>query len=179
MRKVVVILSFVLVLSLFQVKEARAGGHSVAGLNFSQKEAGIVFGRLGDDYFNEIKASVDLSGVMRGWVDFPGYKVSFARHITLYQKDIPSGSNMRIIAGPGVMAGYLRDNDTRYGTTLALSGHLGVMFVTPRSVILQLRFSTELGLHHTKAPNGGNVLRPYYNGLIRSYMPELSVSYMF
>ena len=49
MRKVVVILSFVLVLSLFQVKEARAGGHSVAGLNFSQKRDLVLDERMFHD----------------------------------------------------------------------------------------------------------------------------------
>lgn len=179
MRKVALILFYTLILSFLQVNEARAGGRHVAGLNFSFKEAGIVYGRLGDDYFNEIKFSTDLSGVMRGWVDYPGYKVSFSRHITVFSKEISSGSEMRLTAGPGVMAGYLRDNDTKYGTTLALSGHLGMMFVTPRNVILHFRFTADLGLHHSKAPNGGDVLKPYYDGLTRSYMPELALLYKF
>lgn len=179
MRKVTVILASVIILSLFHVKEARAGGMHVTGLVFSSKEAGIVYGRLGEDYYNELMLSADLFGVMRGWVDTPGYRISFSRHLNIYSKEIFSGSEMRITAGPGVMAGYLRDNDARYGTTLALSGCLGLMFLTPRNVILNLRLSAELGLHHSKAPNGGNVLRPYYNGLIRSYLPELVISYMF
>ena len=179
MRKVIVILVSSLILTLFPQKEVRAGGDHVAGLAFSPKEAGISYGRLGDDYFNEISISADLSGVLRGWADIPGYKISFSRYLVLFSKDIPSGSEMRLTAGPGVMAGFLRDNDTKYGSTLALSANLGLMFLTPRSVIIHLRFSTDLGLHHTIAPNGGDVLKPYYTGLIRSYMPELGIFYRF
>lgn len=120
----------------------------------------------------------DLSGVLRGWRDVPGVQFRFSRLYPLTGTTLSTGTSMQLLAGPGVMAGYICDRDGDHGVTAGLSGTCGLFFDFRKQVAAGLFLSTDIGLHH-QLQGTGNVLRFYMDGVLRAYYPEFRLLYRF
>jgi hypothetical protein len=101
------------------------------------------------------------------------------------------GSRIRMFAGPGIGAGYVRDHDKGRGidlTTLisdnpglafAASGDIGWRFDFGGFVSLDLSFTAEAGVHARRNERekgyAATSLSIYNNGLMQAFYPQLSI----
>jgi len=160
---------------LFSSGVLRAGDRYL-GTFYSFKNSGVCWIRIGENCRTLSKTDllVDFSGLFSGKAENPGYLLRYGRNSTLRSWELPTGTTMRLMAGPGVMGGYLRDYDGAFGPTAAMSGTAGLFFEMKRGVALSLSFSVDLGVH-VKSVQGRNTLKLYRNGIIRSYSPEVRI----
>lgn len=143
-----------------------------------------------DGIFHTVTAYVDIYGIPSSRCLYPGFKANFSRQYSLRSWEM-DGYRIRMYAGPGISAGYVRDHDKGRGidlTTLisdnpglafAASGDIGWRFDFGGFVSLDLSFTAEAGVHARRNERekgyAATSLSIYNNGLMQAFYPQLSI----
>ncbi len=160
--------------------DASARDKSV-GLFNSPKGFGASFSTyLQDGAFNSLQLYADMTGVFSGEYGKPGIRMDYNKGIVLKTWTMEN-YDCFLYAGPGVSAGFVRDNDSaNYGFLFALNGSFGARFIFPRGIAMDFSLSADLGLHIRGAENGQTTnLKLYRNGLNRILFPQIKLEYCF
>lgn len=157
-----------------------AAGQSWIGLHSSPKWAGVsgfITTKGGESRYRS-DLLLDMNGVFRGWNEIPGIRLRLTRDYLLLHRDLPTGTSLYWLAGPGLTLGYLSDSDNIYGFLggLTIESALFLDFARPFSVCMGL--SADFGLHYRMKDHHG-VLQFYRNGVYRAYYPEIMLLYRF
>lgn len=154
---------------------ALGSGHSLKGcglfLEWDRRQEGREFSRAG--------VRLDFDAVLTGETARPGYNVHYQKCFMTRLSDRKDGTQTYFYYGPGLCFGSVRDQRGSRGPVIGLSGTLGFRLRFPSSpVTLSAALTTELGLHLQQvAGANNNILRFYQNGLLRSWMPEILITY--
>ena len=165
---------------------AQARGRVGTGAVFSMKECGVTLVFPSNDRRApepSIDLVADLGGVLFGGAKMCGGAIRFTDNF--FFGGWPAGDNdtfVAVYAGPGAMAGYVRDYPSdRYGPVAAFSVNAGIISFFKRFPLrISVGFGADLGVVFGKGKGGrGTVLRFYKNGVFRSYYPEIKLVYAF
>jgi len=170
---------------------AGAQNHGL-GLFNSPKGFGISYeweGAKGTDHFYNLTLFADIYGMSTARAQDPGVKFNAAKLYGI-RTIVTDEVKFLLYAGPGLTAGYAHDFEKGYwrslydtlvkspGYILALSGTGGCRMSFKRSIMLDLSFTMDAGMHLRKE-DGNNKLSMYKNGLIHAVSPQLTIYFLF
>ena len=172
-------LDMMILLCLLLAPLRATGQRAELGIISSPRSAGIALllsGKSGNRSL--IRTYVDLYKVMDGTCEVPGYKVDYHILYQVYDRSFSDDFALILSAGPGAVAGYVRDKGKERGLGLGLSGAF-IMSMEFRSVKLSAGISAVLGCHVSSSRLHDRTLDFYQNGVYQSYIPEITISYSF
>ena len=124
--------------------------------------------------FHSLDLTADLIDILDGRASTPGVKLCFRHNIVF--KDWEDG-RYACYAGPGLMAGYVRDMNNHFGFAGGLSADLGFRFHCARGLTLAVEWQADFALQFK------NRYRPnmslYEAGYRHSYYPHVRILYRF
>lgn len=127
-----------------------------------------------------VDANLDMTGIVLGEYDAPGFSVDFTYQFIIGRKKFPDGEVLSGFAGPGFSAGYVRGTDGKYGLLAGLCGIVGMEYSFRVPVSLSLSVNPVLGLTVNRpAPNSLYRMELYRYGLLYSLVPHLGIKYRF
>ena len=146
-----------------------------AGLYMSGKGLGLsvdIFGKSTTE-FTSVSVFSDMHGVVTGKHDSPGIRANLIRNFIFNDSCLDGGGKCLFYGGPGITAGYSRDNGKDFGPVVALSGHLGVSFMFEK-ISFSIGMTADLGLHLLTNNNlNSNKLTFYKDGIFHALVPEV------
>ena len=131
------------------------------------------------DLLHEIRILADLDGVLTGSEDIPGIKGTYLLPYVVKRAVSRKGYAFRVVAGPGISGGYLRDRGKGYGAVFCVCGTFGMDFILRSGVTLSWGMTTELGAHLDYKNRYNSTLTLYRNGLLNTVYPSVSIKYRF
>ena len=145
------------------------------------KGSGVAFVfQMKDGGTGEGRILADFENILIGHNARPGTRIQFFRNYILHETVVSEDLSIRVLSGPGMTAGLVRDHDKEAGYLFAVSVSGGVDLVfrqAPVSVYVGL--SADLGAHLTVRNRYDNTMTFYQNGIRRAWYPEVSVKYRF
>lgn len=162
------------------------------GLFNSPKGFGVVLEtEAGENDFNVFTAYADMYGIFEGRCLYPGFKFNYTRGRVLKVLTL-DGIDYSFYAGPGITAGYSRQYEPyvykdyrkylirNYGLIACLSGTAGCRIGFGKSILLDLSWTVEAGVHmRLDEDHKGLKLGLYKNGLISALYPQLTLIMAF
>jgi len=157
-----------------------AGGRYSFGSLHSPKSFALSLERSRDNgSFDMLNLGTDMYGIFVGKHAMPGIRCSLTRNIILDSRSL-AGVDTRLYAGPGIVAGYVRDRDTGFGTIAGLSWTIGIQGEFDKRVALALDFESDIALFIRNNERYGTLdLSLYKLGLSRCFYPRLRIMYRF
>ncbi|MCI1786025.1 MAG: hypothetical protein LKI59_07815 [Bacteroidales bacterium] len=153
-----------------------------AGTFHSPKGAGIALDlNTGKDntYFSFI-VNADFHGIINGKTKMPGIMFSYFYNFESVRRKLNTESYISFYAGPGTVAGYLKDKGKDFGAMGGLAADAGINMIFSKSFVISFGWSSEFAFHLKKSDNPDyNVMTLYKNGVYRWYYPELKILYEF
>ncbi len=124
--------------------------------------------------FRSLALTADLIDILDGQASTPGIKLTY--HFNLVMKDWCEGK-YAFYAGPGLMAGYVRDLDHHLGFAGGVSGDAGFRALCLKGISVSVEWQADFALQFK------NRYRPdislYGAGYTRSYLPYVRIQYRF
>lgn len=124
--------------------------------------------------------TLDFDGILSGETRRPGFRISYEKLFLTPLYRLPDNTQVDFCYGPGLVGGVVRDGDFQ-GPMAALCGSLGVRFTFPeRPFAVGLSWGLDLGIHLQRVEGENtNLLRFYRPGVLRCWLPSLTLSYRF
>lgn len=146
----------------------------------SPRHSGVVLGLTSkNDNYSAIRIYTDLSNVISGKYKEPDLLADYHILLSIFDKKLNDELALEFNAGPGVFAGYVV-SDTCRSAVGGLSGIASFDFKFKAPIRISLSFSCELGFNISPNNNRNeHTVQLYRNGLARSWIPELTMSYSF
>ena len=150
--------------------------------------ATALYAREGSQSTLSMTALIDLASILyrEEMIRVPGSQFRFSYDYSLKEWTIDAtGTQVRFVAGPGVMLGYLRDVDKKHGLAVAATGEAGLLFNFIKDCVISVKFTVDLGVHYGKRSTYEDINRydptidPYKNGFRRIPYPELRIMRRF
>lgn len=181
MRRRIQIIFLIMTFAIFPAKYsyARSGGMAI-GASFSPKATGLVleFPNKKEDAVNTFIIGADMYGVIKGRYG-AGYKLEYFMNYDLLSWKGSDGLSIALFAGPGAMAGFVRDREKSPGLAAGLCGDIGASFTFRTSVKISLGFSAGLAYHISKRKGTDHSVTFYKNGVYMAPCPVVSIVYIF
>ena len=127
----------------------------------------------------DFRILADFEGILQGDHTTPGIRSQFLAIHTFSEKILSSDILFRLIGGPGLNLGYVRDRKDGWGYIGGLSGTVAVEFDFPSRTRLQLGLDTDISIHAKVNSKDDTKLTFYENGIRNLPMPYISISYSF
>lgn len=128
---------------------------------------------------NNLSLNLDLMNVLKGESDHPGLRLCYNQTRPFENWDTKSGTIISFYAGPGASVGYVMDYDEDFGWFIALSGTCGFDFKFIKPINIRIGIMGEFGIQCVNQGENNTKIKLYKNGIIRSVIPEISISYRF
>lgn len=150
------------------------------GGSFSPKSIGLTLEipNKKEDALNTFIIGADLFGVINGRYQ-AGYKIEYFLNYDIISWKGNEGLSLSLFAGPGAMAGFVRDREKNPGLSAGLCADIGVSFSFPSSVKISVGFSAGLAYHISKLKGSGHYVTFYKNGVYMSPYPVIGIVYIF
>ncbi len=146
-----------------------------AGFSTGGRGAGLTADiyRKNSPEFTSVTVVADLHGVVTGKDINPGIRANMIHNFIISSKDLDGGGKYLFYGGPGITAGYTRDNGMDFGPVAALSGRLGMSFLFNR-ITVSLGVTADLGLHLLiNNQFTDKELSLYKDGIYHAFVPEM------
>lgn len=178
-----------LILILCVLFSSQALSAQSVGLYSSPKGIGASYVFENHDKYDFLTVYADIYGMWRSRTSKPGVKLNYSRCTQIYNKDLSQGGRFYAFVGPGMSAGYVRDNDMSVsskerlvrnaGCAIALSGRLsGILDFKEKRMGVELSFLLEVGMHIRRDEIlKQNDLSWYQNGIYQALMPQITLYY--
>lgn len=158
-----------------------------AGVVNSLKEFGISLGvRQGHDssLYNTFSLKADMEGIFLGKEMIPGVKFSYTHQNFMKKGSFRGGEALyALFFGGGFCGGYVKDSGgdwLGYGPMAGLTADIGALFIFPIRIDIMLSLSGEFGLHLRKDRRYGSTeLSWYRNGVVKAWLPNVTIFYRF
>lgn len=129
-------------------------------------------------YFNSYSLVADLNGVLSGKRPFPGLKGTYVYDVILKEFTVENDVSACFYAGPGLVAGYVRDTDKPFGVVSGLAGNTGVRFDFKRGVSILAECQADIAVYLSRNQRYGNIDLTLYNaGVVRSFYPHIKIMF--
>jgi hypothetical protein len=150
-------------------------GRSVA-LGVVQSPKGVGF--CADFYrdatsFRSLALTADLIDILDGSASTPGVKMTY--YLNMVLKDWSEGK-YAFYAGPGLMAGYVRDLSNHLGFAGGVSGDIGFRALCLKGITVSVEFQVDFALQFKSRYTDMSLYRAGYS---HSYLPYLRIQYSF
>ena len=154
-----------------------------AGTVFSTKEIGLTLmlrDRQGESPWHSLSILTDISGVINGIFDHPGYKVKYGCMYDIKSWETQRGTRISLYTGPGASAGYVNERERRHMKAMSsLCGNFGLSFMFGGTCTMDFGISGELGLCISGTSLSDTNMTLYRSGLRNFLTPELTINYRF
>ena len=170
------LVSFLLLLtSNAYSQDIRIGGYQ------SMKGLGVTMDIVEkDNSFHSFILYGDCFKVFSGRESWPGAFAAYAYDFSFSKRMFKEGVSASFYSGPGVAAGYVKDNAKDFGIMGGLYANFGLIVDFRRNVTICLGWSAEVAFHLKNSDKPDyEVLTIYKNGIYRSHFPELRILYRF
>ena len=149
------------------------------GTSFSFSNIGIVYEhQTAPDTFLDVTLKAESTEMFAGRMDHPGFSASVSWNLIVKEWESSEGNSVRIIAGPGVIAGYTADYKDFEGILLGIKGKIGGECLFERNMSISVCICPILGSHIVNRLNH-STMKLYKNGLTYSLIPEIGLKYRF
>ena len=143
------------------------------------------FTGFGISYEHELKSSVleialksEMSEMFLYKVERPGVSASVSWNFHVREWMSVNGNEICLFAGPGLAIGYACDLNRPYGILCGLKGRVGVECSFSRNIVISASVSPLIGAF-LQYDSKYLTMKPYWNGLIYSLIPEIGIKYGF
>lgn len=164
--------------SAIVLSHAAQGQSKAIGANFSFTGIGISYEHYLEDKFIEVSLKSETSEMFLYRNDVPGFSAGVTWNFILKEWISYNGNRMSFFAGPGVTAGYACDFNSIGGVFCGLKGRAGIECSFSRNIILSASITPIIGAH-LKNDALYMTMKPYWNGLIYTLLPEIGIKYGF
>ena len=164
--------------SAIVISHAAQGQPKAVGANFSFTGIGITYEHFLEDKFIEVSLKSETSEMFLYRSEVPGVSASATWNFTLKEWLSSNGNRMSLYAGTGIIGGYGCDFNSTDGIFCGLKGRAGIECSFSRNIILSASISPVIGAH-LKYDALYLTMKPYWNGLIYSLLPEIGIKYGF
>lgn len=123
--------------------------------------------------FRSLALTADLIDILDGSASTPGVKLTY--YLNMVLKDWSEGK-YACYAGPGLMAGYVRDLNNHLGFAGGVSGDIGFRAHCLKGITLSLEFQVDFALQFKNRYTDMSLYRAGYS---HSYFPLLRIQYSF
>ena len=174
--------SFLSCCAVLSAQPAGAVGRRLeAGGIFSTKGSGITLSiPMKDGGSGEVRVLADFEDFLTSHEVRPGTRVELYRNFVLREREVSEDLTVRLIAGPGIAGGLVRDDGKEAGILMALCLDGGAELAFGAApVTVFFGFSAHLGAHLVYRDQYDNTMSFYTNGLRRIWMPEIAIKYRF
>lgn len=151
-----------------------------AGIMSSPRHSGLSVGLTSKNgNSSAIRVYADLSNVISGKFKEPDLLADYHLLFNVLEKKVNDELSLEFNAGPGAFAGY--SVSSAYTSAIGgLSGIASLDFKFNIPVCISLSFTCELGFKISPDSNRSeHTLELYSNGLVRAWIPELTIAYSF
>lgn len=157
------------------------------GVVNSLKEFGFSIGvRQGHDssLYNTFSLKADMEGIFLGMEMIPGVKFSYTHQNFMKKGSFRGGEALyALFFGGGFCGGYVKDSGGEWlghGPMAGLAADAGALFLFPCRIDIMLSLSGEFGLYLRKDQRYGSTeLSWYRNGVVKAWIPNVTIFYRF
>lgn len=185
MRKPACIVLFILALLMNSVDSFAQRRIERVGVINSPKSFGVSLGIAQDDrrIYNTVNLTADLEGILGGTESTPGVKFTWLHENILKRGVIRDDVAYAFFVGGGFSTGYVKDHgapDRNHGAILGLSAGTGVIFLFKANIDISISMTGEFGMQLRKDETFGTLdLSWYENGVIKAWIPQITLYYRF
>lgn len=175
-----------LLCSLMNTVSAQSRVERVGVVN-SFKEFGISLGvrqKYDSSLYNTFSLKADMEGVFLGEELSPGVKFSYTHQNFMKKGSFRDGEALyAFFFGGGFCGGYVKDGVGEWlghGPMAGLAADAGALFLFPCRIDIMLSLSGEFGLYLRKDRRYGSTeLSWYRNGVVKAWIPNVTIFYRF